>query len=311
MLKNINFWLAVFVAPIFSTAFVGISTYYFSSYGLVLFVLLPILIGFVSSFLFNRTFDEGVGKSILVSLMSFGIIGFSILLFAFEGIICLIMVLPLAIPLDILGVFIGWSLAKSVYTSKLKNISVFLLVLTFPFLVAFETNTKSEPKIHTVVSTVIIDAPIETIWQNVVAFPQIDRKADGILKYGFAYPINARIDGEGVGAIRYCNFNTGAFVEPITIWNKPNLLAFDVKEQPEPMTETSFYNDLHVPHLKYILSKKGQFRLFEQDGKVVLEGTTFYTHEISPDFYWKLWSDEIIHQIHLRVLNHIKKVSEK
>ena len=32
---------------------------------------------------------------------------------------------------------------------------------------------------------------------------------------------------------------------------------------------------------------------------------------IGPDAYWRLYSDEIIRQIHLRVLNHIKEVSER
>ena len=29
-----------------------------------------------------------------------------------------------------------------------------------------------------------------------------------------------------------------------------------------------------------------------------------------PAFYWRLWSDAIIHRIHLRVLNHIKELAE-
>ena len=93
-----------------------------------------------------------------------------------------------------------------------------LLVAALPLLFGFETSTKSKPTVHEVVSKVEIDAPIEKVWQNVVAFPQIDKQPEGILKLGFAYPINAKIDGCGVGAVRYCNFNTGAFVEPITAW---------------------------------------------------------------------------------------------
>ena len=46
------------------------------------------------------------------------------------------------------------------------------------------------------------------------------------------------------------------------------------------------------------------------DGTTRLEGTTWYTNRIWPSGYWRLWSDLIIHRIHLRVLNHIKNVSE-
>ena len=41
-----------------------------------------------------------------------------------------------------------------------------------------------------------------------------------------------------------------------------------------------------------------------------LEGTTWYTNRMWPSAYWKLWSDEVIHRIHLRVLDHIRERSE-
>ena len=45
-------------------------------------------------------------------------------------------------------------------------------------------------------------------------------------------------------------------------------------------------------------------------GRTRLEGTTWYRHRLRPAAYWKVWSDEIIHQIHLRVLRHIKISAE-
>ena len=61
-----------------------------------------------------------------------------------------------------------------------------------------------------------------------------------------ACPISAEIEGKGVGAVRHCIFTTGAFVEPITVWDEPNTLAFDVTEQPPPMKELSPY-DIRPP----------------------------------------------------------------
>ena len=42
-----------------------------------------------------------------------------------------------------------------------------------------------------------------------------------------------------------------------------------------------------------------------------LEGTTWYYHRLWPARYWQVWSDYIIHTIHLRVLHHVKKLSER
>ena len=42
-------------------------------------------------------------------------------------------------------------------------------------------------------------------------------------------------------------------------------------------------------------------------GRTHLEGTTWYALKIHPAAYWHLWSDLLIHQIHGRVLEHIKR----
>ena len=101
-------------------------------------------------------------------------------------------------------------------------------------------------------------------------------------------------------------------MEPITQWNEPNRLAFSVEEMPSPLKEISPYN-IDPAHLHgYFVSKKGQFKLTAlPNGKTLLEGTTWYTHKIRPSFYWKRWSSYIMHKIHTRVLQHIKKQAEK
>ena len=122
----------------------------------------------------------------------------------------------------------------------------------------------------------------------------------------------SHIEGQGVGATRYCEFTTGAFVEPITVWDPPHRLAFDVTEQPAPMFELSPYRDIHPPHLDgFMRSNRGEFRLVAlDDGRTRLEGRTWYEVEMFPQWYWTLWTDSIIHRIHLRVLHHVQRISE-
>ena len=161
-------------------------------------------------------------------------------------------------------------------------------------------------------TTVIVNSNIESVWKNVVTFEKIEEPTDWIFKTGISYPTDATIKGTGVGAIRYCNFTTGSFIEPITTWNEPNLLQFDVKEQPIPMNEFNPFWEIHPPHLDgYFKSYKGQFKLTKiGENKTELEGTTWYKVDITPEIYWKTWSDFIIHRIHKRVLNHIKIETE-
>ena len=71
-----------------------------------------------------------------------------------------------------------------------------------------------------------ITAPVETVWQHVLGFGDLPPPSEKIFQLGIAYPRRARLVGHGVGAIRYCEFSTGSFVEPITAWEENRRLAF-------------------------------------------------------------------------------------
>src|SRR5690606_24422531 len=155
-----------------------------------------------------------------------------------------------------------------------------------------------------VTSSIIVDAPPELVWKHVVSFPDLDERPEWYFRAGIACPTGATIDGTGVGAVRRCWFTTGEFVEPITAWDEPRLLAFDVVSQPHPMAEVSPFGDPHPPHLDTaIVSQRGEFRLEPlPDGRTRLVGTTWYRLHMAPQGYWAAWTDAIIHGIHHRVL---------
>jgi hypothetical protein len=166
--------------------------------------------------------------------------------------------------------------------------------------------------VFAVTTTVEIDAAPEAVWPHVVAFSDLPEPAEWLFRSGIAYPKRARIEGSGRGAVRYCEFSTGPFVEPIEVWDESRLLKFRVTENPAPLTELSPWPDVVPRHLHgYFVSKQGQFRLVPlAGGRTLLEGTTWYQHGLWPAAYWRWWSDAIIHRIHLRVLRHIRALAE-
>ena len=78
------------------------------------------------------------------------------------------------------------------------------------------------------------------------------------------------------------------------------------------MRELSPYQDLSPKHLHgYMRSKRGEFRFIDLgDGRTRLEGSSWYELEMAPEIYWQMFSDALIHRIHLRVLDHIKQEVE-
>ena len=300
---------AVTTAILVGYAIGFISIYFFKEYGWTVFVGLPFLLGLISSVIAGSMKILDQRGSVAIGLTTLAAFCLTTLIFAFEGIICIIMASPILAICTFLGAMLGHYIVKKRKANSSRVYSFILLPLVLT-IVDLSIDTKEYLEVKTQIE---IDAPIDEVWTNIISFGQIDEPEEWIFKTGISYPTDAEIIGEGVGAVRYCNFTTGSFVEPITTWQEPTLLQFDVQDQPTPMREMNPFWDVHPPHLDgYFQSKKGQFVLVKlENGKTKVKGTTWYNIHIHPVQYWDVWSKIILHKIHFRVLKHIKKVSER
>lgn len=295
---------AVMISTLIGIVFGGITTWLFKSYGLVLFVGLPFLIGFTAAVLHGYRYPRSGPQVILVALISLLFAGGGFLAFAWEGIICLLMAFPIALGLTLLGALFGY------YAQPNRQKAVAACVpIVLPLLALMQPST---PPLIAVETSIDIAASPATVWRNVVAFADIEEEPEWYFKTGIAYPLRARIRGTGVGAVRYCVFTTGAFVEPIEVWDEPRRLSFGVTHTPAPMDELSPYATIRPPHLDgFFVSERGQFLLEPlPHGGTRLTGTTWYRASLYPVAYWRGWSNAIMHRIHLRVLRHIRRLSE-
>ena len=299
--------LAVGAGTATGIALIAISVLGMRSYGAALFFGTPFLIGAVSAYVFNRgypaTARETRGVVFLALLATAG----ALLAFAMEGLGCMIMALPLAFIVGWMGGGAGRFIAE-VRTRSVGE--TFVAIALFPIIIPL-TDARRVPMLHEVRSAVDIDAPTDVVWRNVVAFPRLPEPTELIFRSGISYPVGARIEGSGVGAVRYCEFSTGAFVEPIRRWEPGRRLSFDVTRNPPPMRELSPYG-IAPPHLDgYFSARRGEFRLIDLgSGRTRLEGSTWYSLEIEPVAYWAPLADALVGRIHQRVLRHIKTNAE-
>ncbi len=307
--ENREYQRGVIVAVVAAVA--GLLTWWgihgIGQYGMALFILTPLLIGAGPAILYGLLNDLTAREARNLAFLTLGVVLAGLLLLAVEGLICIAMAAPIALLVVWLGSLAGYALISNARNSG--PAAMVVLIGIIPTTAFLEKGQALE--LTSVVTSIEINASPQEVWKQVVEFPELDPPTEFLFRAGIAYPIHATISGTGEGAIRYCNFSTGSFVEPIRIWDEPRLLAFDVVDQPAPMKELSFW-DIDAPHLHdYFVSQRGQFQLTDLgDGRTLLEGTTWYYHNIRPAVYWQLWSNAIVHAIHNRVLAHIRQQAE-
>ncbi len=188
------------------------------------------------------------------------------------------------------------------------------VLLVLPLLMGMERAAPPTVPRFQVHTSIDIAAPPDVVWTHIIAFPPLAKPDEALFRYGgIAYPIEARIKGEGLTADRECRFSTGSFKEPILAWETNRHFAFGVADEPMLMTETSPYGQIHVRHLedRDFQPERADFVLTPlPNGGTRLEGTTTYQNKMWPGEYWRLYTDAIVHTIHRRVFEHVKQLSE-
>ncbi|MGZ3453436.1 MAG: DUF805 domain-containing protein [Polyangiales bacterium] len=258
-----------------------------------LFVGVPFGMGFLTSFATTYGGRAKMAMAVAYALLTQLVATLVLIAFAWEGIACIVMAMPILGGLTILGAVVGHMSARHRTGFRAEALSIALL----PALVAVDAQRGPDPQDFAVVSEVRIAAPPEVVWKNVVSFPPISAPPKPIFAI-VAMPLEAKIDGKDPGATRRCVFTNGTFYEPIKVWDEPRELTFGVAAQPGNLDP-------------YIDVTKGQFLLTRNDdGSTSLRGTTWYRLKVHPSAYWKVWSDTFLHAIHMRVLDHVKDISE-
>jgi uncharacterized membrane protein YhaH (DUF805 family) len=304
--------LSLFLTTVLGLIFLGLGTLVIGAYGWGLFVALPFCLGMFSVLLYSYHGPRELRSCFAVALLPVGILGAVLILVAMEGVICVLMAAPFALALAAVGGMIGYTIQERHWGANQRPAMLSIVLFLVPLSFGVEHAAALQPPVYMVRTAIEVNAPPEKVWNQVVAFAEIPPPTELLFRAGIAYPIRAEISGHGVGAVRHCIFSTGPFAEPIEVWDEPRLLKFSVTANPAPLNELSPYGNIQPTHLHgYFVSKQGQFLLTAlPGGRTRLEGTTWYQHTMWPAAYWHLWSDYIIHRIHLRVLEHIREEAE-
>jgi uncharacterized membrane protein YhaH (DUF805 family) len=283
------------------------------NYGWTLFIGLPFVMGYAAVWIACHRRSREPKDVIAVVSWTVALAALGVCVIAIEGIICIAMAAPIAWLLAFLGGVVAYAVHNRPEWSRPSAQPFAALLLVLPWL--FGAEHMSPPPIprYQVHTSIEIVAPPEVVWRRVIAFPPMTPPTGWPFGWGFAFPIEARLVGEGLTADRQCRFSTGSFKEPILVWEPGKHFAFAVSEEPLLMKETSPYGDIKVRHLEDhdFQPERVDFVITRlPNGNSRLEGTTTYQNKMWPGVYWRIWTDALIHSIHNRVFVHLKQLSE-
>lgn len=259
------------------------------------FILIPLVMGII-----NAQYWDGLklktGKQLLYLFYNTVVLLLQCFYFMKEGVFCLVIVLPLLIAFIWLGVWIG----EVIIHRRNRNLKI--SVFGFLFILFILDINADHYYVKRVSDKIIIQAPPERIWKHVVAFEPITEKPDfWMFRIGMPQPMQTTVSGYFQGADRKCIFNDSiVFDEKMTVFRPNEDLTFDIVRQPE---------DPEI--IGHIETKRGQFLLKDNcNGTTTLIGNSWYKLNVFPAWYYDLWAQSIVRNVHLRVMKHIKKISE-
>ena len=277
-------------------------------YGSWLFIGTPFAMGLAASWTAAYRLPAPVPLRICLSaaLLSVGLCALMIVGIAIEGVICILMAMPLAIPLTVIGGFAGRALANRTSNRRLQWAPLFLMPAVFGL------SQVHQPPLRSVHSAIVIHAPQSQVWKTVVDQPALPPPREWGFRAGVGYPIRIELPEARIGAVRRCQFSTGLVLERIDGLEPGRRLHFTIFQQGPLMRELSPYN-IQPRHLDagYVRSVAGEFILTPlANGTTLLETTSWYSSTYAPAAYWAVLTEGIIHDIHGRVLQAIRITAE-
>ena len=287
-----------------------LSTQWFGEYGWSLFVVMPFALGAISTRLYLRRHPATLKEAQRVSYLSVLCVGGLLFGLALEGLVCLVMATPIALLLAAMGGSVVWQIHRA-HSNKSNATLMGVVVLSLPALFAGEPLGRPEAPTFTVQSEVFVATAPDRLWPLVVDVAGIPPDKRLWSRLGMATFRRAWTEGQGVGSIRYCEFDTGVAREPVEVWDPPRHLQLRVETTPAPLKELSIHEHIHAPHLKgFYEVRSADFLLEPVAGGTRLIGTTRYRHGLWPAEYWAWWCGHVVTDLQLRVLTHAKHQAE-
>ncbi|MBV9929682.1 MAG: SRPBCC family protein [Alphaproteobacteria bacterium] len=285
-----------------------VSAVTFGAYGWGLFVMTPFLVGLTTAYLANRRNPLDRRQTLLLVTCATGLGALALLLLALEGLICILLIAPLAWGVAAIGGSVGHVLALE----RNRRDKPLMALALLPAVFALEAAMPPAATMRTRES-IDVAAPPAAVWEALTAGAPIAAGPGLVGAAGLAYPLRGRLLGTGVGAVRLGYFSTGVARERVTAWEPERRLAFALLSQPPAMEEMSPYRRVHAPHVQgYFTTGETRFTLRPlPGGGTRLTVSASHVLKIDPIPYWEPLARWAASANSRRVLADVKEKAER
>lgn len=275
-------------------------------------LLAPFATGAIAVFFGSRAGRLTVGEQIgtATGTMTFFLIAMFVLFI--EGLVCIVLVFPVFMIATVVGgLVMGLALRLARYNSAVVSCFALLPVVFAPL------ESRLTPVSHerTVVNTVVIDASATDIWDNLTSVAAIEKQELGFSfthAMGVPRPLQAAMDGSGVGAVRTSQWEKGVqFKEVVTQWQPPYRLSYDFDIPPGSIPRDALDRHVEIGG-EYFTVVAGGYTirpLSAERCEVTLETT--YANRSNLKLYGDLWGDFVFGDFHRSILRLIKHRAER
>jgi hypothetical protein len=266
----------------------------------------PVAIGVITVGLAPQSLLRTWTYATLMPLLSAILTVAVIALMGLEEVVCIVLALPLFLPLASMGgLLVRWLRRRKDDSASYPLVGLLLLA---PYLLSpLEMQLPFDPAVRTVENTIVIDAAPEVVWRNIEEVDEItpdEQRFSPFHWLGLPRPQRAMMIDPGQNAIRYGYFENGLiFEERIKVWNAPNVLAFTIDRDPTAEIPDLLYQ-IDGPYFQML---DGYYQITpREDGKVLL--TLSSRHRLTTHFngYAGFWTDAVMRDLRQDILEIVR-----
>jgi hypothetical protein len=231
-----------------------------------------------------------------------------------EGIICLIMAIPIFVFLSWMGAVFYHLLSKRMEMPGENRAMVALLLL--PICAApIESRFHPGVRASTTLSQIEIEAPSATVWRNIIRVPRIAKSEIPLslsMVMGFPDPVEATLSHEGMGGVRRASFQGNVlFTETIDAWDEGRMLSFSIVPNTADIPPTTMDEHMIVGG-RYFNVLRGTYAIEDlEGGRCLLKLSSDHVATTDINLYADLWGRLLMGDIQDRILKVIKVRCER